>query len=147
MIDPICVLPTVALRGTTILPGMILHFDVSRERSIKAVEAAMLQDQKIYLVTQKDSNVEIPGILDLYQVGTIAYIKQVIKLPQNLLRVLVEGTERAELLSFSQEYPYLKADVACYEDQEEESYPAAVKDAMEYPGNVPSLLCREWQDK
>jgi ATP-dependent Lon protease len=130
MIDPICVLPTVALRGTTILPGMILHFDVSRERSIKAVEAAMLQDQKIYLVTQKDSNVEIPGILDLYQVGTIAYIKQVIKLPQNLLRVLVEGTERAELLSFSQEYPYLKADVACYEDQEEESYPAAVKDAM-----------------
>ena len=92
MSDPINVLPAIALRGTTILPGMIIHFDVSRERSIKAIEAAMLRDQKIFLVTQKNPETETPGFLELYQVGTIACIKQVVKLPQNLLRVLVEGT-------------------------------------------------------
>ena len=69
------VLPSIALRGTTILPGMIVHFDVSRERSIKAIEAAMLHDQKIFLVTQKDPEVETPDASGVYQVGTIAYIK------------------------------------------------------------------------
>ena len=70
---------------------MIVHFDISRERSIKAVEAAMLRRQEIFLVTQKDPETENPGISDLYRVGTIAYIKQVVKLPHDLLRVLVEG--------------------------------------------------------
>ncbi len=112
MMNPIQVLPAIALRGTTILPGMIVHFDVRRERSVKAIEAAMLNDQKIFLVTQKDPEVETPEISDLYHVGTIAYIKQVVKLPKNLLRVLVEGTERAELLSFSQEAPFLESEVS-----------------------------------
>ena len=98
MKQPISILPAIALRGTTILPDMIVHFDVSRERSIKAIEAAMLHDQKIFLVTQKDPEVEKPELSELYQVGTVAYIKQVVKLPHDLLRVLVEGIERAELL-------------------------------------------------
>lgn len=130
MTNPINVLPAIALRGTTILPGMIVHFDVSRERSIKAIEASMLHDQKIFLITQRDPETENPGIKDLYQIGTIAYIKQVVKLPQNLLRVLVEGTERAELLGLEQETPYLKGEIALFEKEDEESYPPAVKEAM-----------------
>ena len=125
MMSPIQLLPAIALRGTTILPGMIVHFDVSREKSVKAIEAAMLNDQKIFLVTQKDPEVETPEISDLYHVGTIAYIKQVVKLPKNLLRVLVEGTERAELLSFSQEAPFLESEVSVLTSEEEEEYPPA----------------------
>ncbi|MDO4602079.1 MAG: endopeptidase La [Eubacteriales bacterium] len=130
MMNPIQLLPAIALRGTTILPGMIVHFDVSREKSVKAIEAAMLNDQKIFLVTQKDPEVETPEISDLYHVGTIAYIKQVVKLPKNLLRVLVEGTERAELLSFSQEAPFLESEVSVLTAEEEEEYPPAVREAM-----------------
>lgn len=130
MTNPIQVLPAIALRGTAILPGMIVHFDVSRERSVKAIEAAMLNDQKIFLVTQKDPEVETPEISDLYHVGTIAYIKQVVKLPKNLLRVLVEGTERAELLSFSQEAPFLESEVSVFSAEDEEEYPPAVREAM-----------------
>lgn len=91
---------------------MIVHFDISRERSIKAVEAAMLRRQEIFLVTQKDPETENPGISDLYRVGTIAYIKQVVKLPHDLLRVLVEGRERAELLSLVQEETFLEAEIS-----------------------------------
>lgn len=130
MMNPIQVLPAIALRGTAILPGMIVHFDVSRERSVKAIEAAMLNDQKIFLVTQKDPEVETPEISDLYHVGTIAYIKQVVKLPKNLLRVLVEGTERAELLSFSQEAPFLESEISVLSAEDEEEYPPAVREAM-----------------
>lgn len=130
MTNPIQVLPAIALRGTAILPGMIVHFDVSRERSVKAIEAAMLNDQKIFLVTQKDPEVETPEISDLYHVGTLAYIKQVVKLPKNLLRVLVEGTERAELLSFSQEAPFLESEISVLSAEDEEEYPPAVREAM-----------------
>jgi ATP-dependent Lon protease len=129
MSDPIKVLPTIALRGTTVLPGMILHFDVSRERSIKAIEEAMLHDQKIFLITQKDPEMENPGFLDLYSIGTIAYVKQVVKMPQNVLRVLVEGNEKAELLCFEQEFPYMRAEVADFVSEDEE-YTPAVKEAM-----------------
>ena len=101
------ILPAIALRGTTILPGMIVHFDVSRERSKKAIEAAMLHDQKIFLVTQIDPEVENPDVSGVYRVGTIGYIKQVVKLPQDILRVLVEGTGRAVLEDFQQDFPYL----------------------------------------
>lgn len=130
MINPIQVLPAIALRGTSILPGMIVHFDVSRERSIKAIEAAMLKDQKIFLITQKDPEVEMPELSDLYQVGTVAYIKQVVKLPKNLLRVLVEGTERAQLLSLSQEHPFLEGEVSALAAEDGEEYPPAVREAM-----------------
>ena len=129
MKQPISILPAIALRGTTILPGMIVHFDVSRERSIKAIEAAMLHDQKIFLVTQKDPEVEKPELSELYQVGPIAYIKQVVKLPHDLLRVLVEGIERAELLSLEQEEPFLKAETAIFE-QDGEHYTKSLREAM-----------------
>ena len=123
------VLPSIALRGTTILPGMIVHFDVSRERSIKAIEAAMLHDQKILLVTQKDPEVETPDSSGVYQVGTIAYIKQVVKLPQNLLRVLVEGTGRGLLVKFEQEFPFLRSEITPV-DEESIQMPEALMEAM-----------------
>ena len=129
MKQPISILPAIALRGTTILPDMIVHFDVSRERSIKAIEAAMLHDQKIFLVTQKDPEVEKPESSELYQVGTVAYIKQVVKLPHDLLRVLVEGIERAELLGLEQEEPFLKAETALFEP-DGARYTKSLKEAM-----------------
>ena len=129
MTQLIHILPAIALRGTTILPDMIVHFDVSRERSIKAIEAAMLHDQKIFLITQKDPEKERPEHADLYKVGTVAYIKQVVKLPHELLRVLVEGKERAELLSIEQEDPFLKVEVTGFEE-DSGHYPDTVKEAM-----------------
>ena len=123
------VLPAIALRGTTILPGMIVHFDVSRERSVKAIEAAMLHDQKIFLVTQIDPEVESPDLAGVYHVGTIAYIKQVVKLPQNLLRVLVEGTGRATLVKFEQEFPFIRSEITPV-DEEEMQMPEPVMEAM-----------------
>ena len=129
MKQPISILPAIALRGTTILPDMIVHFDVSRERSIKAIEAAMLHDQKIFLVTQKDPEVEKPELSELYQVGTVAYIKQVVKRPHDLLRVLVEGIERAELLGLEQEEPFLKAETALFEP-DGARYTKSLKEAM-----------------
>ena len=123
------VLPSIALRGTTILPGMIVHFDVSRERSVKAIEAAMLHYQKIFLVTQIDPEVESPDLAGVYQVGTIAYIKQVVKLPQNLLRVLVEGTGRATLVKFEQEFPFIKSEITPVDD-ENMQMPEPVMEAM-----------------
>lgn len=130
MTNPIEVLPTIALRGTTILPGMIVHFDVSRERSVKAIENAMLHDQRIFLITQKDPEKETPGLLDLYQIGTVAYIKQVVKLSQNLHRVLVEGTERAELLSLESEFPFLEGEVALFTGENPNTYPPSLREAM-----------------
>ena len=123
------VLPAIALRGTTILPGMIVHFDVSRERSVKAIEAAMLHDQKIFLVTQIDPEVETPDLAGVYRVGTVAYIKQVVKLPQNLLRVLVEGTGRATLVKFEEEFPFIKTEIRPV-DEEEMQMPEPVMEAM-----------------
>lgn len=95
--------PAVALRGMTILPGMVAHFDVSRNRSVRALEAAMMDDQMVFLVTQKNVEKEDPELEDLYTVGIIAVIKQVIKMQNNVVRVLVEGETRARLLSMEQE--------------------------------------------
>ena len=123
-------MPTIALRGTTVLPGMIVHFDINRKRSIKAIEAAMLEDQKVLLFTQRDADVEEPGIRDLYDIGTVAYIKQVVKLPQNLIRVLVEGLDRAELLSFEREQPYILGRAELIERFNLSDLDPAVADAM-----------------
>lgn len=130
MTQPIEILPAIALRGTTILPDMIVHFDISREKSIKAVEAAMVKDQRVFLITQKDPETENPGIPDLYQVGTVAFVKQVVKLPQDVLRVLVEGYDRAELLSLEQEKPFLKAEIAVLEPEDERKYDSTMIEAM-----------------
>ena len=99
-------LPAVALRGITILPGMVAHFDISRSRSIRAVETAIRENQQIFLVTQKNVDKEDPHGDDLYQVGILADIKQVMKLQNDIVRVLVEGSCRAEVYETLQEEPF-----------------------------------------
>lgn len=92
-------LPLIPLRGITIFPNMIIHFDIGREKSIASLEEAMLKDSKIFLVTQKDPEVELPTSKeDMYSIGTICNVKQILKLPKDTTRVLVEGIERACLL-------------------------------------------------
>lgn len=118
-------LPTVALRGLTILPGMVAHFDVSREKSIKAIEEAMMGEQELFLLTQRSSEVDEPTPEDLYGIGLIVEIKQVIKLQNNIVRVLVEGIERAEVSSFIQTEDYFLAEVMNFQEEEEELDPNA----------------------
>lgn len=96
-------LPSVALRGLAILPDMIIHFDLSRAKSILAVEKAMMGDQRLFLVTQKDPDEKEPGLSSVYPVGTVAAVKQVTKLPNGIVRVLVDGVSRARLINFSEE--------------------------------------------
>lgn len=97
------VFPTVALRGMTILPGMVIHFDLSRNKSIEAVEKSMLADQRLLVVTQKNPDIEEPVFADVHEVGTIVLIRQVNKLPNHVVRVLVEGVSRAALHGFTSE--------------------------------------------
>jgi len=113
-------IPMIALRGMTILPEMVIHFDVSREKSKKAIEEAMLEEgQKIFLVAQKDMEIEDPGEKDVYGVGTIAMIRQIVKLPKNIIRVLISGEKRAEFLGLEFAEPYLRANIAILEDIDE----------------------------
>ena len=102
-------MPAVALRGMTILPDTMIHFDLIREKSIRAVEEALAADRKVFLVTQKKTETEDPGKEELYEIGCIASVKQVTKLPDHLVRVLVEGQERGRLALLEQEEPYLLA--------------------------------------
>ena len=118
MTEEIKYIPAVALRGMTILPAMIVHFDISREMSVKAVEQAMLKDQKLFVVTQKDPEVSEPVLDDLYRIGTIVEIKQVIKMPKNILRVLAEGIQRAELVDIDDNPEYLDADVLTFTEED-----------------------------
>lgn len=112
-------MPAVALRGMTILPDTMIHFDLIREKSIRAVEEALAADRKVFLVTQKKTETEDPGKEELYEIGCIASVKQVTKLPDHLVRVLVEGQERGRLALLEQEEPYLLAGVEQLEEQEE----------------------------
>ena len=116
-------IPLMALRGLMIFPHMVLHFDVGRPRSIAALEAAMLENQRIFLVAQHDAEVEEPGVEDICRVGTIAQIKQVLNLPGDSLRVLVEGQQRAVFKSAVQEDPYWIADVLPIKDEAAEDDP------------------------
>lgn len=122
-------MPAVALRGLTILPGMIAHFDISRERSLRAVEEAMEQDQKIYLVTQRNVDSENPTQEDLYQMGIVADIKQVVRLQNDVVRILVDGISRAALLGFTGNEKYLEAEI-CYCDSNADSLPDDLREAM-----------------
>ena len=122
-------MPAVALRGLTILPGMIAHFDISRERSLRAVEEAMEQDQKIYLVTQRNVDSEDPIQEDLYQMGIVADIKQVVRLQNDVVRILVDGISRAALLGFTGNEKYLEAEI-CYCDSNADSLPEDLREAM-----------------
>lgn len=111
-------LPMVPLRGLTIMPEMIVHFDVSRESSIAAVQEAMAEEQKIFLVSQKSIETEKPTQEDVFEIGTIATVKQIMKLPKQIMRVLVEGEVRGRLINMSDDTPYLQAEVEIIEDDE-----------------------------
>lgn len=123
-------MPAVALRGMVILPGMVAHFDVSRAKSIKAVEEAMMDEQKIFLVAQKDVEQENPDIEDLFKIGIIAVVKQVIKLQNNIVRILVEGKERAELSAFLENPDYLLAEIIRFDEEVDDGLPEEAKEAM-----------------
>ncbi len=123
-------MPAVALRGMVILPGMIAHFDISREKSVKAVEESMMEEQKIFLVTQKDVEQDEPAVTDLYKIGVIAEVKQVIKLQNNIVRILAEGKERAELSSFLPNPDYLLAEVVRFDGEADEGLSEEVKEGM-----------------
>ncbi len=129
MEEQIMNMPAVALRGLTILPGMIAHFDISRERSLRAVEEAMEQDQRIYLVTQRNVDSEDPTQEDLYQMGIVADIKQVVRLQNDVVRILVDGISRAALLGFTGNEKYLEAEI-CYCDSNADSLPEDLREAM-----------------
>ena len=129
MEDKKITMPAVALRGLTVLPGMVQHFDISREKSVRAVETAMMGDQKVYLVTQRNPQQEVSTAADLYQMGTVSQIKQIVKMPNGILRVMVEGLERAALLTLFEDGQYLEAEI---EDapMQEEQLSDTVKEAM-----------------
>lgn len=110
--------PMVALRGMTIMPGMVVHFDVSRGRSIAAIQEAMAEEQKIFIVAQKDMEVDEPKQEDLYRVGTVGTVKQIIKLPKHILRILISGEARGVLQEIEYEEPYLRAQVEVIDDKD-----------------------------
>lgn len=118
-------IPLLALRGINVLPDMIIHFDVNRKKSVNALEEAMTNQQLIFLVAQKDAKEDEPSTDDLYKIGTISKIKQLIKLPGNIIRVLVEGLDRGEIKKFVFEDPFIMTEVeniekTSYEINEEE---------------------------
>lgn len=129
MEERVITMPVVALRGLTILPGMVQHFDVNRPRSVAAVEKAMIGDQKLFLVSQRHPEIPDPELKDLYQVGTIGVVKQLVKLPGKTVRVLVEGLERAELLDFDSQDPCLIGEISSMEPEQEDADDLA-KEAM-----------------
>lgn len=140
-------LPLIPLRGLTLFPYMVLHFDVGREKSIKALDAAMMENQEILLVTQKDPRLEDPAEGDIYEMGTVCTIRQLLKLPGNTVRVLVEGTVRGKVLSVEQSDPYFRVKleevttVSDVSETEEEALVRSVKDAFDdfikMSGNMP----------
>lgn len=130
MEDKILTIPAVALRGMTILPGMVAHFDISRDKSLRAVEEAMKGDQKLFIVTQKDTEKEDPQGEDLYEVGLLAVVRQVVKLQKNIMRVLIEGIGRAEIYEYTQTDDYMQARVIVYDQEDDEQLPEQAKSAM-----------------
>ena len=151
MEDKLITLPAIALRGLAVLPEMIQHFDISREMSVSAVEHAMVGEQKVFLVTQRDPEKEEVKIEDLYQIGTIAKIKQLVKMPGGLIRVMVEGLDRAEMVGLQDDGPYLKADVELSPLKEEllndtvkEAMSRVVKDKLEEFGNANPKTVKEF---
>lgn len=113
-------MPMVALRGMTILPEMIIHFDVSRAKSVEAVQKVMQTgEQKIFLVAQRELHIEEPTQKDVFEMGTVAVVKQVIKLSKNVLRVLISGEQRAKLLRLEMSEPYMLAQIEVSEEPDE----------------------------
>lgn len=151
MEDRLLTLPAIALRGLAVLPGMIQHFDISREMSVSAVENAMVEEQKVFLVTQRDPGLEKVEIEDLYQIGTVAKIKQLVKMPGGLIRVMIEGLDRAELIGLQKDGPFLKAEIELsplkaenLNDAVKEAMARVVKDKLEEFGNANPKAVKEF---
>lgn len=123
------VLPMLALRGKYIYPNSVIHFDVSRSKSVRAIEEAMQNDQMIFLDNQIDPAMEDPKSYDLYQIGTLARIRQVVKLPQNIIRVFAEGMFRAEILEVCEEEPIFRVEAA-YQHTEQQEFEQDEKEAV-----------------
>lgn len=113
-------LPVIPLRGLSIFPFMVLHFEVGRDKSVKALEEAMVRDQYIFLITQKNSDIELPMENDFYRIGTVSKIKQMLKLPGDSIRVLVEGISRAEIVKMEKDDPYFEAKIRIFNTEEYE---------------------------
>ena len=109
-------IPLLPLRGLLVFPSMVLHIDVGRERSVAALEHAMLGNNRIFLATQQDMRVESPDKNDLYDVGTVANVKQMLKLPNGTLRILVEGVTRAKMVNYEEGDKFTSVNVELYED-------------------------------
>ena len=109
-------LPMVTLRGITILPEMVRHFDVSRSKSVKAIEEVVEGNQKVFLTAQKDGDVEEPELADLYRTGCVATVRQIIKLPRKVSRVLITGEQRAYINTIEFEEPYLRSNITVIPD-------------------------------
>ncbi|MCI8888517.1 MAG: endopeptidase La [Hungatella sp.] len=123
------IMPVIALRGMTVLPAMVVHFDISRKKSIAALEKAMVEDQKLFLVGQKSPDVADPSQEELWEAGTIAEIKQLVKMPGNLIRVMVEGKERARLICLDSTIPMLTGQIEPA-PVEEDAQDYVVREAM-----------------
>ena len=106
--DDTMVLPMIPLRGMNVFPNMVLHFDIGREKSINALEKAMIMDKYIFLAAQKDETTDLPTPDDFYHIGTIGKVKQMLKLPGDSIRVLVEGISRGRIEDVIFEIPYFK---------------------------------------
>lgn len=149
--EKVMLLPAIALRGLTILPDMIQHFDISREKSVNAVEEAMVAEQKVFLVTQRKPEDEEPEIQDLYQIGTVARIKQLVKMPGGIIRVMVEGLKRAELINLVEGEDYLQAEIEeaplkekNLSDTIKEAMARIVRDKLQEYGNANPKNVREF---
>ena len=105
------VMPLIPLRGLTVYPDLVIHFDLGREKSIVALERAMMMNQTVFLATQKNAEIELPTLKDIYNVGTVAVIKQMIKLPDGNIRILVDGQYRARLVSMVSDSPYFLVNI------------------------------------
>ena len=114
-------LPLVPLRGVTVFPNMIMHLDVGRETSINALEAAMVADRKVFLVAQKDSYDDNPTQDSLYAVGTVSEIRQIMKMPDGNVRILVEGIDRAVMVAYREFENYNEVDAEIHQDDWEDS--------------------------
>ena len=124
-------MPMVPLRGMTILPEMVVHFDVSRQRSIAAVQEAMAEGQEIFLVTQRSIDTEDPDAEDVFEIGTVAQVRQIIRLPKQILRVLVAGEYRGRLQEIEYKDPYMRAKVAVINEGSDETEEDTGSEAME----------------
>ncbi|MCR5836424.1 MAG: endopeptidase La [Lachnospiraceae bacterium] len=150
MPDKVMELPVIALRGLAILPGTTVHFDISRKLSINAAETAMMSKQKLFVVAQRDPSVSDPGMEDLYSIGTIVRVKQLVKLPNKLVRVLVEAEARGEINDFIDEPNYLCAEVYSCDDivndysvEEAEARLRVLREAVQNYGNAAENINKE----